>query len=448
MLEQANSSKKRLLLISVFIAVVLLFLFATTTLLYRRARQHLDDELGARLTAVASGLARTVTIAAGDTLSYGRIGPDVLTLLYTAASENDLSNVVVLSPDGRTIVDLEGFSDEGERNPFLDLDFSAVTLAQSGIPAFTNLYKTGDVYLKSAYAPVLAMTTDEVIGIVGVEAGAAFFSDLRELSRVLIFILAASTIGVCVLGWLFYRQSVALDRAQEAIIRRENLASMGRMVANIAHDIRNPLSIIKTSAQRLRKKYNSDEEVFSYITEEVDELNRVLTGYLDFAGSHTRPPVPQPVGRIFRRCMLVVEPEIRAKGVELVQELSDDAEILVDEKRAQQAVMNVIMNAIQAVPETGGRIRIVFEKREPFGVITIEDNGCGIEGKTLKEVTKPFFTTRAEGSGLGLSIVKTVMDEHGGRLSIESTVGAGTTVSLSFPLALEHSPSPRVPHTP
>jgi len=146
--------------------------------------------------------------------------------------------------------------------------------------------------------------------------------------------------------------------------------------------------------------------------------------------------------------MLVVEPEIRAKGVELVQELSDDAEILVDEKRAQQAVMNVIMNAIQAVPETGGRIRIVFEKREPFGVITIEDNGCGIEGKTLKEVTKPFFTTRAEGSGLGLSIVKTVMDEHGGRLSIESTVGAGTTVSLSFPLALEHSPSPRVPHTP
>jgi len=261
MLEQANSSKKRLLLISVFIAVVLLFLFATTTLLYRRARQHLDDELGARLTAVASGLARTVTIAAGDTLSYGRIGPDVLTLLYTAASENDLSNVVVLSPDGRTIVDLEGFSDEGERNPFLDLDFSAVTLAQSGIPAFTNLYKTGDVYLKSAYAPVLAMTTDEVIGIVGVEAGAAFFSDLRELSRVLIFILAASTIGVCVLGWLFYRQSVALDRAQEAIIRRENLASMGRMVANIAHDIRNPLSIIKTSAQRLRKKYNSDEEV-------------------------------------------------------------------------------------------------------------------------------------------------------------------------------------------
>ncbi len=447
MLEQTNSSKKRLLLISVFITVVLLFLFATTTVLYRRAGQHLDNELGARLTAVAGGLAHTVAIAAGDTLSYERIGPDLLTLLYTASSENDLSNVVVLSPDGRTIVDLEGFSDEGERNPFLDLDFSAVTLAQSGIPAFTNLYKSGDVYLKSAYAPVIVMTTGEVIGIVGVEAGAAFFSDLRELSRVLLFILAASTIGVSVLGWLFYRQSVALDRAQEAIVRRENLASMGRMVANIAHDIRNPLSIIKTSAQRLRKKYNSDEEVFSYITEEVDELNRVLTGYLDFAGSHARPPVPQSVGRIFRRCMLVVEPEIRAKGIELAQELSD-AEILVDEKRAQQAVMNVIMNAIQAVPETGGRIRIAFEKREPYGVITIEDNGCGIEEKNLKDVTKPFFTTRAEGSGLGLSIVKTVMDEHGGRLSIESTVGAGTTVSLSFPLALEQSPSPRVPHTP
>jgi signal transduction histidine kinase len=146
--------------------------------------------------------------------------------------------------------------------------------------------------------------------------------------------------------------------------------------------------------------------------------------------------------------MLVVEPEMRAKGIALVQELSDDARILVDEKRAQQALMNVIMNAIQAVPETGGRIRIAFKKQEPYGVVTIEDNGCGIEEKNLKEVTKPFFTTRAEGSGLGLSIVKTVMDEHGGRLSIESKPGAGTAVSLSFPLAPEHSGSPRAEHVP
>lgn len=443
MLDYTISSKKRLTLIAAFMIVFLAVLMVTTIVLYRRAERHLDNELGERLEAVASGLARSVQIALPDSVSADNVDAVLLTHLYEALTENDLSNVVILTRDGLTVVDLGGFSTPGETNPFIDLDFSAVTLARSGLSAYTSLYRSGDVFMKSAYAPIKS-SDGEVVGILGVEAGAGFFDDLRELSNVIVFILGASIVAVVVLGSLFYRQSVALDRAQATIVRRENLATMGRMVANLAHDIRNPLSIIKTSAQRLRKKHGTDDEVLSYISDEVDELNRILTSYLDFAGSNKAATLDaHSAERIIRRCLLIVEPEIQARRIHLTQRISrEEVVIEVDEKRAQQAVVNVLINALQAVDD-GGSIEISLVKRRPYGVIVVGDNGRGIEEKDLKEVTKPFYTSRPDGSGLGLSIVQTVIDEHGGRLSITSRAGSGTTVELSFPLAPEGARVPQ-----
>lgn len=434
MLEHAVSSRKRLTLISAFIVVFLIVLLAATIVLYRRAERHLDNEMGERLKSVASGLARVVEVAAPDSLSADVFGDGLITLLFDASLESDLSNVVILTPGGRTVVDLGGFVEPGEPNPFIALDFSAVTQARSGIPAYTNLYQSGDVYMKSAYAPVKS-GDGEVIGILGVEAGAGYFTELRELSSMIVFIVGACVAAVAVLGWLFYRQSMVLDRVQEAAIRKENLATMGRMVANIAHDIRNPLSIIKTSAQRLNRKYDADNDVLSYISEEVDELNRILTGYLEFAGSHRSTIGTHSVQGVVRRCLRVVEPEIQAGNIDLTLNAPEDDVIMAaDDKRAQQAVMNVLMNAVQAVGE-GGAIDVMVETAPPFVDIVIVDDGAGISPKELDDVTKPFYTKRADGSGLGLSIVKTIMEEHGGRLRIDSRPGEGTRVRLSFPLA-------------
>ena len=435
MLEYSISSKKRLLLFTVFIVVFLAVLVGSTTMLYRRAERHLDNELGERLGAVAGGLARLVQTADPDSLSAETIDLDLLYLLFETQRESGLSNIVILTPEGYTAVDLEGYSEPGELNPFIELDFSAVTLARSGITAFTSLYRSGNDYMKSAYAPVRNGNGD-VIGIVGVEAGVGFFTVLRELSSLIVFILAVGAVAVAVLGFLFFRQTMVLDRAQEAIIHRENLATMGRMVANIAHDIRNPLSIIKTSAQRLRKKYDSDDEVFDYISEEVDQLNRILTSYLDFAGPEkSHSPQPHSAERIINRCLLVVEPEIEARGIIKIDNTHEnDLTIVADDKRAQQAIMNVLINALQAVDD-GGRIVLSLESRKPYGVIIIDDNGHGIKEKDINEITKPFYTNRTDGSGLGLSIVKSILEEHRGKLEIANRPGGGVSVKLYFPLA-------------
>lgn len=412
--------------------VFLLVLIVTTLVLYRKAKTHLDNELGARLKAVATNLAYAVGMAAPDSLSTEAIGHEFLALLHEAAEKNDLSNIVLLSPDGLTVVDLAGYSPPGEPNPFIDLDFGAVVLARSGEPAYTNLYRSGDVYLKSAYAPIIS-GGGEISGVVGVEAGAAFFKDLRELSNVIALILVPSFLVVAFLGLLFYRQSRVLDRAQEAIIRKENLATMGRMVANIAHDIRNPLSIINTSAERLRKKYRSEDEVFSYISEEVEQLNRILSGYLDFAASHSGEMEPRSVQAIIRRSLMILEPELEARKIDLVQVIpSEEYRVTGNDKRMQQAVLNVLLNAVQAV-ENGGRIEVSLFRDGARVVVRVKDNGGGIAEKDLKDVTKPFYTKKADGSGLGLSIVKSVMEEHDGEMEIKSEPGLGTEVSLLFP---------------
>lgn len=417
-------------MVVVFLAAVVIVLNATTYALYRRARTHLDSELGERLRSVAVGVARAVEFASPDTLSTQAIGPRLYTMLYLTQDENLLSNIVLLEPAGETIADLAGYSVPGEANPFIDFDFAAVALARSGIPSYTSLYRTGDVYMKSAYAPILD-ADGAVRAIVGVEAGAAFFDELRELTRVIVSVSLGSLLVVAFLGVLFYRQTRSLDRAQETIIQRENLATLGRMVANIAHEIRNPLSIIRTSVDRLRRKYDIEDETLDYISEEVDDLNRILTGYLQFSQSSTTF-APQSGHRIIARTLLAVGPEAESRGVTINDDLTgQDITIDGDDRRLQQALLNVLLNAVQA-SEEGGSVDVSLGLDGNRATIVVTDTGCGIDARDLKEITTPFFTRKTDGSGLGLHVVQSVVDEHGGTLTVSSEPGKGTSVTMTF----------------
>ncbi len=431
---KAVSSKKRLTLVVGFLIAFLLVFNVSTYILYTRAKNYLDTELGERLRSIAVALSHTVEISTDGSLRAGDISPTLRTLLHTARTENLLSNIVILTPAGNTVVDLANVSVEGEPNPFIELDFSAVMLARSGISAYTNLYRFDDIYMKSAYAPITS-NEDEVLGILGVEAGATYFDVLRALRDAIIAVDVASILIIMVLGVVFYHQSLSLDRAQAAIIQGENLATMGRMVAGIAHEIRNPMSIIGTAAERLQKKYGSDDEVFSYITEEVDRLNDILTGYLNFAKARSQEFRPHPIQRIIRRCLMILDPEILAKSIEVIDRLPErDVMISGDDKRIQQAILNILLNAAQALPDRG-TIEISVDDHPKYAIVVVKDNGGGIPRKNLKEVTKPFFTTKEHGSGLGMSIVSAIVEEHGGRLAIESAPGTGTRVLMSIPLA-------------
>lgn len=428
------SSRNRALLIAALLLAFLVVLGFSTYVLYTRSKAHLDTALGERLRSVAATLAQAVEISTAGSLDPIDIDPDLYTLLHSARAENLLSNIVIVTPDGRTVVDLANVSVEGELNPFIELDYTAVTLARSGLSASTNLYRSGSDYMKSAYAPVTS-PENEVVGILGVEAGASYFDVLRALRSAIIMVDVAGGAIIVLLGLFFYLQSASLDRAQAAIIQGENLATMGRMVAGIAHEIRNPLSIIKTSAERLSRKYNPGDEVFAYISEEVDKLNHIVTGYLSFARAEHQKLEPQSMQKIISRCLLILEPEMEAKSVRVRRTAAaTDVTVIGDDKRLQQAVLNILLNAVQAV-DRNGTIEISLDESNRSAIVAVTDNGVGIPQKQLKEITKPFFTTKERGSGLGMSIVSTIVKEHGGELKIESAPGKGTTVMLHVPTA-------------
>ncbi|HET7497025.1 MAG TPA: ATP-binding protein [Candidatus Eisenbacteria bacterium] len=249
--------------------------------------------------------------------------------------------------------------------------------------------------------------------------------------------------------------------------RRDRLASLGALAAGVAHEIRNPLAGIGASAQILARRLPAGDARASFATlivEEVARLDRIVESLLQFA----RPATPKLARQsllpaLEKAITLMHEPAVRQK-VSLVADRAERVpEIYVDVDQILQVIVNVVKNAIQAMPD-GGEIKVgmgVKRKRlversaigrrasdrlesarpipeQEVVEIQVQDNGPGIPAATLARVFDPFFTTRAQGSGLGLSICQTIVREHGGVIAVESTVGQGTTVTIDLPVEKRH----------
>jgi two-component system nitrogen regulation sensor histidine kinase GlnL len=249
--------------------------------------------------------------------------------------------------------------------------------------------------------------------------------------------------------------------------RRDRLASLGALAAGVAHEIRNPLAGIGASAQILARRLPAGDARASFATlivEEVARLDRIVESLLQFA----RPATPKLARQsllpaLEKAITLMHEPAVRQK-VSLVADRAERVpEIYVDVDQILQVIVNVVKNAIQAMPD-GGEIKVgmgVKRKRlversaigrrasdrlesarpipeQEVVEIRVQDNGPGIPAATMARIFDPFFTTRAQGSGLGLSICQTIVREHGGVIAVESTVGQGTTVTIDLPVEKRH----------
>lgn len=249
--------------------------------------------------------------------------------------------------------------------------------------------------------------------------------------------------------------------------RRDRLASIGALAAGVAHEIRNPLTGIGTSAQILKRRLESGDPRAPFadlILEEVTRLDRIVTSLLQFA----RPAAPRLrreslLPALEKALALVHELAVRQNVLVRVDRSDAIPEIYVDHDQILQVLLNTLMNALQAL-EAGGEIRVsvqVARKRTaersqlgrratdrltapretpPMDVLElrVKDNGPGIPAAALARVFDPFFTTRAQGSGLGLSICQSIVREHGGVISIESVVGQGTAVIIDLPMEKRH----------
>jgi signal transduction histidine kinase len=232
-----------------------------------------------------------------------------------------------------------------------------------------------------------------------------------------------------------------LAHSREIIARSERLSAIGTLAAGLAHEIRNPLVSIRTFTQLLPERLD-DEEFRSRFLDltlaEVDRICALVNELLSFA--RPTPAMLEPVdlaGCVERLCLLLAS-QARNRGVtlELAGAMDRDAVVLADEDQLKQVVMNVVLNAVQACVE-GGRVRVSCYATETvdgrMGCVEVVDDGCGIAAQDLGRVFDPFYTTRSEGTGLGLAVAHRIVSSHGGTIDVSSRPGRGSTFVIRLP---------------
>ncbi len=250
------------------------------------------------------------------------------------------------------------------------------------------------------------------------------------------------------LALAFNQMAEALDESLKTIrdqehelIRREKLASVGQLLAALAHDIKNPLGVIRSSAQLVLDEHQPEtvkREVAQYVIEETDRLTNRINHFLRFA--RQKPPEIRPIGA--RVVLEAALQEWRALGrgtpvVEKVHVAPDMPDLMVDPEQIKEALVNLLINAREAMPH-GGTLTLSAaaapDGAAPAAVdIRVVDTGTGISPEHLKQIFDPFFTTKDYGTGLGLTNVKRLVEDNGGQLAIHSTQGQGTEVVLRLP---------------
>lgn len=254
-----------------------------------------------------------------------------------------------------------------------------------------------------------------------------------------------------------------LRRMQQELRRHERLATLGQLAAGVAHEIRNPLAGIGTSAQVLLRRFEPRDDRARFvqvILDEVARLDRIVTSLLQYA----RPRSPElksvPLVACVERVLALSADAIEQAGVKVEVEVAPRlSAVYIDPDLVTQVLLNVTLNAIQASPH-GGQLRYEVRKvrrrppprapgrraedaarraREAAGWIAYQqirviDTGTGIPKGVLGKLFDPFFSTKPHGTGLGLSISQSIMQEHGGSIAVDSREGRGTTVLLNFPV--------------
>jgi signal transduction histidine kinase len=224
-----------------------------------------------------------------------------------------------------------------------------------------------------------------------------------------------------------------LERSRHELARQESLASVGSMAAVLAHEIRTPLAVLRGSADMLAKKVAGDakgEELVSLLQEETDRLSRLARDLLVFA--RPRPPERSAIdlADVARRAAGMLADRFRHAGVEL-EPATSPARVRADPEQLGQAVLNVLNNALEFSP-LGSTVRLETGVDADGAYLRVADEGPGIPPESLERIWLPFFTTRRGGTGLGLPIVRQIVEAHGGRARIDSQPGA-TRVTITLP---------------
>lgn len=360
----------------------------------------------------------------------------------------DVLRTNVYSPDGTMLwsTDKSLVGRRFSNNHELDEALTGRLVVESGRitdelrskPEHVGLPADSEFFIET-YIPVVRPADNAVVGVVEIyKAPVALTAAIRAGHRQ---VWAAAGVGAVILYltlfWIVYRADRTIRRQHDRLIEAETMAAAGELTSSMAHNIRNPLASIRSSAELwIDLKGEGPDEQAHDIIKAVDRIESWIRELLRFTRPEAPSRAPVDIGSIVSAAFEERARDFERRGISgRASSSAPDARVSGDAVVLAQVLHSVISNAIDATP-SGGRVEGTIQRAaQDRIVISIADTGHGIAPENLEAVFRPFFTTKKEGLGLGLALVRRTIERIGGRIRIQSAPGAGTTVILELPAA-------------
>lgn len=332
---------------------------------------------------------------------------------------------------------------KGENNSVLIFSGSLLNLLP-GVPPFYSKLRT---YIPFRSEEKRGEQEGSIMGVIEVVKDLSV--DMQAIidlqGRIIAFSLLIGIIMLAVLSYIVMRadriiEARAEERRQleEKLNEAERLASLGKMVAAVSHEIKNPLGIVKSTAEVLGKRISKvapgNEHLAQIIVDETARLDGIVREFLDFARPRDPRLEPVSLNSLVERVAQFMAPELEARAVTFRKELDGNLPMIpLDKEQIYQVLLNMFINAIQAMPEGGG---LTVSTRQGFaGEVELEvrDTGVGISPEKMEQIFTPFYTDKNRGTGLGLAIARNIVGKHQGRILVVSKEGQGSRFTLIFP---------------
>ena len=462
---------------AIFIGTVLvllpIFTYITVANIHRQKQQHAK-----LLLEKSAALAKSVEAGARAGLKGGYWGKRKLqNLLVETALQPDIQYIAVTNTNGRILAHNnpdrigekhgQGLSLNQMLND-TDLKWRLVTLDETelfeGYGKFIPTMRLFGPFQQSEMRngphgsksfPNKDTQLEDTVIFVGLDVSAIKAAAKSDLHQTII--MATVLLLICFSGIIFvfmtHRYRTTEASLSQEIISSQRLASIGRLAAGVAHEVRNPLSSIKGFAIYLQQRFPDnpeDQEMSHILIQEVERLNKVITQLLEIARPVTISGQTTLMHDFIKNSLKLIEKKVAQQQVQIDVDLSHEIrEARIDRDRMKQVMLNLYLNALDAMPKNG-RLKVILSKRvdpttpghdtdvkmnREFLEIQVVDNGKGIEPIDLPHIFDPYFTTKNTGTGLGLAIVYNIIKAHEGKITAESNPGFGTTITVLLPVS-------------
>ncbi len=470
--------------LAVFVSLVALLVVISGLVWYRLTTSHLEREIDSRLLSVAElgrtnfsydliyELVRAVDDVPADEYVSRNSYLSALSKIENLKRSSRAKNVYLFDQSLRILASTDSSVTPGYAYPLLrgyGTELAAV-FAGSERASMRFEDKQGNVY-QSAFAPLYGQEGGPAIAAVGVDLSVAFLDVLRDFRRTTVWITLLGIGVAIVVGLVFARTltrpitelvasaqrmqhgnlsdpvsvrsrdeigylGAAMEDMRQGILRRDK--HLRTMLAGVAHEVRNPLGGIEIFATLLRDELAEQDgrrEHLRKIIHEVHHLKTIVNEFLIYA--RPRQPISEPfsLNRVVDDLRFLLAGDLTEKGLELQVDVGrPELFVFADADQVKRALLNLLRNAVQA-SRTGGRIELTGQRTDDKIRVVVKDYGLGIPTADLPFIFDPFFTTKGSGAGLGLSIVKSIVEENDGHIWVESVPGHQTAFFIMLPAA-------------